>query len=204
MPDLVTVTVGVDLSGLFEGRDPWLLAPSYWDEVTRRLLQSAMQAAAGGSQRVPAIANGSHAADSAAELHSTLCMSDQAVSEQSLAVTRCARFCAHIVQHERTASHAALAAVFRHAARSNQLHRGWAGLHDADVYDADVFMRIMIIGRSAVSKSSLLHGLTRARRWLPAIDASRDVRVIGSDIDHDSDAQTEKQHERQLGCCRVV
>jgi hypothetical protein len=44
MPDPVTVTVGVDLSGLFEGRDPWLLAPSYWDEVTRRLMQTAMQA----------------------------------------------------------------------------------------------------------------------------------------------------------------
>ncbi len=177
-----------------------MLAPSYWDEVTRRLMQTAMQAAAGGNQRVAAIANGSQAVDSAAELYSTLCSSHQAALEQSL-VVRSVRCCAHSVQHERTASSEALAAVLRHAARSNRLQRGWAGLPDA----ADVrSMKIMIIGQSWVSKSPLLRAFMVAGLWpnqQPAIDAVRDVRVIGDD---DTETQAQRQHGRQLGCCRVV
>ena len=181
--------------------DEWLLAPSYWDAVTGRLMQTAMQAAAGSNQRVAAIANGSETADSAAQFLSTLCLSDEGASEQSLVVTRHACLRVHSVQHERTASHAALAVVLRHAARSNKFQRGWAGLPDA----TDVgLMGLMIIGQNSVKKP-LIHVLqaiaARGMRTLTIEYAARDVRVIGDD---DKEAQAEKRHERQLGCCRVV
>jgi hypothetical protein len=84
--------------------DEWLLAPSYWDAVTLGLVRTAMQAAAVSNGGVAAIANGSHTADSAVELDSALCLSNESVSEQSLVVTRHACLRVRSVQHERTAA----------------------------------------------------------------------------------------------------
>jgi hypothetical protein len=84
--------------------DEWLLAPSYWDAVTLGLVRTAMQAAAVSNGGVAAIANGSHTADSAVELDSALCLSNQSVSEQSLVVTRHACLRVRSVQHDSTAA----------------------------------------------------------------------------------------------------
>jgi hypothetical protein len=173
--------------------DEWLLAPSYWDAVTLRLVRTAMQAAAVSNRGVAAIANCSHTADSAVELDSALCLFNESVSEQSLVVTRHACLRVHSVQLECTA---ALAAVLRHAARSNTLQPCWAGLPDA-VGVGLMRMPIMLI--SQCSKYPLMRA-TRGR-----CAPSMEYTARGIDVgDDDREAQADKLHEGQLGCCRVV
>ena len=66
----------------------WSHAPSYWDAVTRRLIQTALQAAAGSSTRVAAITNGSAAVhpDAVASSDSS-CLSEEVAATQSLVIT---------------------------------------------------------------------------------------------------------------------
>ncbi len=170
-----------------------MLAPSYLDAVMTRLMRTAIQAAAASNPTAMAITNGSESSGGAVELSpSTLLLSEEIVSDQSLVVTKHA--CRRV---QRLPEHQHSAHLGAHAMLQRAL--GCIGMRVQAALPCARSDRLVMIGFD--SEASLFAALSSRCKMAFDYASARDGRVMGG---IHTEVQLEERHGKQLECCRVV